>query len=313
LLGVVGGAAPRRQGSSAATRPAKKPHPVKDRGQRELGLLGVVGGPEPTRSVSSDVRATATAGPVATPAQTNESPVVGEAAPQASTTSQDVAASAAKSRKRVRMTGGLARPEGQRELGVLAVVGGTLARPQDRASDAGSVVEQAPTQIPAMIAEIDFSDLTWIRRVRHVRLHEPSVYALGMLRFAGVHYESAAKLTGMTPRAISSAWTRMRTPVDLSRRKFRKEFDLEVAQATMTANNLVVRRGRDDETYKSPPGYFWVERGDRTHYVEPMRSKRDQMIEGRYWTKPFVTREELDARHLAAAAPFAARAERMSA
>jgi hypothetical protein len=207
--------------------------------------------------------------------------------------------------KRARRSPRPARPAGQRELGLLGVVGGTEHQQP--------TIAPAPAAIPTTIEAVEYSNLTWMKDVPHLTRNRVAVEAFGLLFMSGLRYDDVATKTGLTPAAARTKRTLMGIPSDLDRKKRRREFDLEVALATKAENRLIVRK---EIVNDCPPDYFWVESSDRKTHTAPRHRKRtddDRMIEGRYKRMRIVTREELDARCRAAAPPFASDAARMSA
>jgi hypothetical protein len=201
-------------------------------------------------------------------------------------------------------------PEGQRELGLPGVLGGTEqappAVPETPAVITGDLTErdvapsgafEAPAAeappIPQTIEEVDFADLTWIGRLRSPQTHLPAVWALGMLVMAGLHWREAARMTGKSAAALRTIRTRIAAPVDRDRDKLTREFDIVVATATREKGNWIVRKGRVAEDQRGPAPYFWVRKNDRATWYAPTMRKRDHLIEGRSPIMTIITRAML--------------------
>jgi hypothetical protein len=202
------------------------------------------------------------------------------------------------------------RPEDQRELPLFSIVGG--------AEDPRQIVPDAPPAgpakpVPTTVADVEFTDLSWIGRLKRPLTHEPAVWAVGMLMMSGLHWRVAAEMVGKSAAAFRTLRSRMGVPVDLDRKKIRIEFDQEVARATLEESKYVVRKSLVVEGQKGPAEYFWVEARDRGTRLSPLRRKRDRLIERRPPEMRIVTRAELDARARNVEPPFARGDVRVSA
>jgi len=203
--------------------------------------------------------------------------------------------------KEPRAPRGLARPEGQRELPLLGVVGGvdveTAAAPPTAvvAEPVNAVSSAQFPSAPATCAEVDFSNLTWIGRLARPLTHEPAVWAVGMVMMSGVRYNVAAPLVGMSVAAFRTMRTRMRVPVEPIRKKLTNVFDREVADATRERNKYVIRKSIKTDSQKGGRRFFWVQKDDRSTWLPPDLRKRDRQIEGRSPLMRVVTRAVLDA------------------
>ena len=189
------------------------------------------------------------------------------------------------------------RPPGQRELPLMGVVAGAdCQRVKPELAKAAPGRKLAP--IPSTIADVDLSDLSWLSLVKHPCRHEPSVWVIGMLMMAGLHYEAAASLTCRTASSIRTLRTRMGVPVDRDRKKQTDSFDLNVARQTHDENGYIIRKA----VIQSDPRYFWVSKNDRSTRLPPTHCKREHMIEGRSPLMTIITRAMLDERARAASA-----------
>ena len=189
------------------------------------------------------------------------------------------------------------RPPGQRELPLMGVVAGSDCIPA-RPELEKTAARHPTTAIPSTIADVDLSDLTWLSVVKHPCRHEPSVWVVGMLMMAGLHYTAAASLTGRTASSLRTLRTRMGVPVDPDRKKQTGKFDFDVARHTHAENGYVIRKA----IVESGPRYFWVSKSDRSTRLPPTHRKREHMIEGRSPLMTIITRAMLDQRALAASA-----------
>ena len=206
--------------------------------------------------------------------------------------------------KRNRSPRAARRPPGQRELPLMGVVAGSNCG-RIKPALAKATPDQPITPVPSTIAEVDLSDLTWLSLVKHPCRHEPSVWAIGMLMMAGLHYEAAALLTGRTASSLRTLRTRMGVPVDRDRKKQTDSFDLNVARQTHDENGYIIRKA----VIQSEPRYFWVSKSDRSTRLPPTHRKREPMIEGRSPLMTIITRAMLDERaRLASASPRMVRA-----
>lgn len=201
------------------------------------------------------------------------------------------------------------RPPGQRELPFFSLVGGT-EHPRPVILDIPAAALKPP---PATVAEVEFTDLSWIGRLKRPLTHEPAVWAIGMLMMSGLHWRTAAEMVGKSAAAFRTLRSRMGVPVDLDRKKIRYDFDEGVARATLEESNYIVRKGLVVEGQKGPPEYFWVEARDRGTRLSPLRRKRDRLIERRPPEMRIVTRGELDTRARNTAPSFARGSARVSA
>lgn len=207
----------------------------------------------------------------------------------------DDAGEATPSSKRSRSPRAVPRPAGQRELPLMGVVAGAdCQRSVSELAKAASGQQSAP--IPSTIAEVNLSDLTWLAFVKHPCRHEPSVWVIGMLMMAGLHYEAAASLTCRTASSIRTLRTRMGVPVDRDRKKQTNDFDLDVARHTHDENGYMIRKA----VVEGGPRYFWISKTDRSTRLPPTHRKREHMIEGRSPLMTIVTRAMLDERARAA-------------
>lgn len=249
-------------------------------------------------------------GQVAGPVHVGGSLPVEAPAPAWSTKDVPVKCASERPARRLRASRGLDRPDGQRELSLLGVVGGAQQTPLSRAVTntlvvhplvpvppcaqpaAPSVEADQPKPTPATVGEVDFTDLSWIGRLKRPLSCEPAVWAVGMLIMAGVDRHTVAGMVGKTEASLRTLRTRMRVPVDEDRKKATDVFDLEVAQATRERGKWIIRR---ELAKDGPPKFFWVQRGDRTTFLSPVGRKRDHLIEGRYPIMTIITRAMLDA------------------
>ncbi len=201
------------------------------------------------------------------------------------------------------------RREGQRELPLFGIVGGS-----DHAQTPASPRQTpAPVPVPRTREEVDWRNLTWIGALPHPLTSDVAVFAVGMLFMSGLHWRAVAKLIGRSPDSLKTLRTRMGIPVDPDRKKICAVFDEEVARATMERSDLVVRQSLKTECQKWGPEFFWIERSDRRTRLSPLRRKRDRMIEGRSPEMEIVTRAQLDAEARARSRPFADSGARISA
>jgi hypothetical protein len=146
--------------------------------------------------------------------------------------------------------------------------------------------------IPQTIEEVDFSDLTWIRRLRSVPGHLPAVWTLGMLMMSGLRWRDAAGMTGKSPAALRTIRTRIGIPVDPDREKHTGEFDIVVATATREKGGWIVRKGIATDSQRGST-YFWVRKNDRGTRLPPTKRRRDRTIEGRSPIMTIYTRAML--------------------
>lgn len=211
--------------------------------------------------------------------------------------------------KRTRASSHSPRPQGQRELPLFSLIGGT-EHPRPVILDAPVEAAKPP---PATVAEVVFDDLSWIGRLKRPLTHEPAVWAIGMLMMSGLHWRAAAEMVGKSAGALRTLRSRMGVPVDLDRKKIRHDFDEGVARATLAESNYIVRKGLIVEGQKGPAEYFWVDARDRGTRLSPLRRKRDRLIERRPPEMRIVTRAELDARARNPAPSFARGNARVSA
>ena len=195
----------------------------------------------------------------------------------------------APSAKRVRSSRGVTRPAGQRELPFHGVVAGADFK---RLKAQPSAPATPKPTIPATIADVDLSNLTWLAHVARPLSHEPSVWAIGMLMMAGLHYQAAATLTGRTAASVRTLRTRMGVPVDLDRAKQTGDFDLSVARRTHEENGYIIRRSSVEGGHR----FFWIHKNDRSTRLPPTHRKRDHMIEGRWPLMTIITRKMMDER-----------------
>jgi hypothetical protein len=221
-------------------------------------------------------------------------------------------------------------PEGQRELALFGIVGGTdrapgivLDAPPVKTPDIDPVeiVEWAP---PATEEDVDFSDLSWVGRLKDRRdstvagwgspllSNKVAVWVIGMLMMSGVHYQDAARMTGLTPASFRTLRTRCRAPVDYNRKNIRHEFDEEIARTTVEKFGLIVRKSLRVAGQEGPPEYFWVQKDDRRTHLSPIRRVREPGERQSPLKISIVARAEMDIGSREVVAPFAKSLDRLT-
>ena len=213
--------------------------------------------------------------------------------------------------------------EGQREFRFFGVVAGSghdrgVVAGERASGEAQQPVAERPLvvvpPIPATPEAVDFSDLSWIARVKNPLTHKPSVYAVGMLMMSGLHYRAAAALTGKSAAAFRTMRTRMGVPIDRDRKKIVPAFDLDVARATADRGGWIVAQSLRGETQAegAPQLFFW-KKNDRNTHMSPWLRARDPIYARQSPEMTIVTRRELDAEARVRVPPFASSPTRISA
>jgi len=216
-------------------------------------------------------------------------------------------------KEKVRAKARRATGEGQREFRFFGAVGERApGEPQQPVAERPLVVVPP---IPATPEAVDFSDLSWIARVKNPLTHKPSVYAVGMLMMSGLHYRAAAALTGKSAAAFRTMRTRMGVPIDRDRKKIVNAFDLDVARATADRGGWIVAQSLRGETQAegAPQLFFWKQQSDRNTHMSPRLRARDPIYARQSPEMAIVTRRELDAEARVRVAPFASSPTRISA
>jgi hypothetical protein len=101
----------------------------------------------------------------------------------------------------------------------------------------------------------------------------------------------------MTPARFRTIKSRCRVPVEPQRGKKSAEvFDQDVARETQRRNCLILRRSLRGTGPDGPLEFFWVEKGDRSTHLSPLRQPKREHNEFRPQpTISIVTRAVLDA------------------
>jgi hypothetical protein len=205
----------------------------------------------------------------------------------------------------VRRSRGLSRPEGQRELPLLGVVGGTEARAT--LAQGGTAAASLPP-IPCKVEDIDLQgDLGWFARVERPLMSPVAVWVAFMMVMGGLHWHDAARRLGVGPAAFRSFRPRMAIPVDHDRRKAGTVFSEAGARATLERSGYMLRQCRTSGKW------FWVHKSDRATYFSPCVRKRQHQIEGRSNKITIITESMLDAEARLSQARFANTSARISA
>jgi hypothetical protein len=201
----------------------------------------------------------------------------------------------------------------QRELPLLAVVGGTaanlaenMAPAEDRSCEAvlsEAVPAEALPPIPKTEAEVDLSgDLTWFKRLNWTNplTNRAAVWTGFMLLAGGLHYKEAAKRLGIPEGSFRSFRTRADIPVDRDRWKMGQVFDEEAARITLA------RSGYELRPCMSSDNWFWGSKTSKGVRLSPPFRRRERIIGQRSNVFTIVTRTMLDAeRRSRQSAPFA--------
>ena len=183
------------------------------------------------------------------------------------------------------------RKRGQRELGLLQVVG-------------GADVRQPEAPFPATHHAVDFTgDLTWMGRMACPQKSDIYVWALGLLFMSGLHWREIAERIGRKPGSVRSMRTRFGIPKVFDRRKLTVELDPLRGKISCSVSKYIIKRCIESGTY------FWCHRDDRTINTCPMvrrkKGLRDQRIEGRSPLFHLVSREEIERLPRRLVEPFA--------
>ena len=183
------------------------------------------------------------------------------------------------------------RPEGQRELNLLRVIGGT---------ESG----KAEVPVPQEHRAVDFSgDLTWMAQMTTPAKNEIFVWTLGLLFLSGMHWRKIAERIGHKPGAVRTMRTRFGIPIASDRRLLTTDLDDLRAKMTCVVSGYILKFCNESGTY------FWCHRDDRFCNTAPMvrrrKGLRDQRIEGRSPVFKLLSRAQIDRlpRHLVE--PFA--------
>ena len=196
-----------------------------------------------------------------------------------------------------------ARPDGQRELQLFGVVGGTAIVP-DADSALVPVIEAPPVdpepRIPRHEDEVDLSgDLTWFGRIKRLPLaNRAAVWIAFMLIAGGASYKSAAKRLGVTPGMFRTFRQRARVPVDYDRKKAGDVFDPDTARVTLERSGFVLRQAvASEDVPKDRVPWFWVRRSEAARIrLSPTKRPRERVPgEPRSDTFVIFTRAMLDA------------------
>ena len=207
-----------------------------------------------------------------------------------------------------------ARSEGQRELPLFGVVGGTAAVPGAAEAVSPIVVDTPATElepwIPTHESEVDLpGDLTWFGRIKRFRhANRAAVWIAFMLLAGGLDYKAAAKRLGVTPGVFRSFRQRAGVPVDYDRDKAGEVFDAEAAQVTRQKSRFILKRSMvAEDTPEARVPWFWVHERDASRVKLPPAKRRREKIPGmpRSETFTIITRAMLEAEPWKFGVPFA--------
>lgn len=207
-----------------------------------------------------------------------------------------------------------ARSEGQRELPLFGVVGGTAAVPGAAEAVSPIVVDTPATElepwIPTHESEVDLpGDLTWFGRIKRFRhANRAAVWVAFMLLAGGLSYKAAADRLGVTTGTFSTFRGRAGIPVDHDRDKAGEVFDATTAHITWKVSGFILQQETvSEDVPKARVPWFWVHKRDASRVkLRPAKRRRENIPGmGRSETFTIITRAMLEAEPWKFGVPFA--------